>query len=52
MPDKSKKTVKSNTRNNDWTFCGEFLEYALRANPLRWLVYNGAMAYIGFSILL
>ena len=29
MPDKSKKTVKSNTRNNDRTFCGEFLEHAL-----------------------
>jgi len=24
MPDKSKKTVKSNTRNNDWTFAGNF----------------------------
>jgi len=22
MPDKSKKTVKSNTRNNNWTFVG------------------------------
>ena len=24
MPDKSKKTVKSNTRNNNWTFAGIF----------------------------
>jgi len=29
MPDKSKKTVKSNTRNINWTFAGIFLEHAL-----------------------